>query len=282
MSLVWTIGATLEEKSRKIFSNYLIKLLKDPIKLENKSQFIKMQKGASIPERNNYLIYDYFIDPKSKKWVLWEENLEDKSQKRGKFKSFHEILVQTPEFMQTNLLLNISVKNEYCLLLSGVSGSAKTLYINSFLKSLDKDLYITIPLGFSAKTTPAKTKQILLSSLEKRRKGIFGPLLSMRAVVFVDEMNMPSFDTYGAQPAIELLRQLIHNSGFHTDTDRKFVEIVETQFIAAMGSVKGNRQIVSPRLLRLFHLVNLPNPSNKTMHWIFEDIMKWFLHTKGY
>jgi dynein heavy chain len=42
--------------------------------------------------------------------------------------------------------------------------------------------------------------------LEMKRKGVFGGKNNTKSLIFIDDINMPAYEEYGAQPPIELLR----------------------------------------------------------------------------
>ncbi|GIX99968.1 dynein heavy chain 7, axonemal [Caerostris darwini] len=118
-----------------------------------------------------------------------------------------------------------------------------------------------------------------MSKLEKRRKGIFGPPFGKRCVIFIDDLNMPAVEIYGAQPPIELLRQYFDHGMWYEKKEKSEIHLVDTQFIAAMGLPGGARNNITPRLLRHFGVIGVNAFSSPTMNSIFSSVMS--IHFKN-
>jgi dynein heavy chain, axonemal len=118
--------------------------------------------------------------------------------------------------------------------------------------------------------------------LDRRRRGVFGPAPGKRAVVFVDDLNMPSPERYGAQPPLELLRQGVDGGGWF-GRDNAFRTLLDVQLLAAMAPPGGGRAAVTPRLLRHFSSVALTPADGPALAAIFQTILDWHLGAaRGY
>ena len=125
------------------------------------------------------------------------------------------------------------------------------------------------------------TQDTLDGKFEKRRRGIFGPPAGKFQAIHVDDLNMPKRETYGAQPPIELLRQLVDCGGYYDLKEKSWVNIVDTVMCCAMGPPGGGRNGTTPRFLRHFHLLCVDSFDDDTLTLIFSTIVKGYFR-RGY
>mmetsp|Transcript_10385 Transcript_10385/g.18281 ORF Transcript_10385/g.18281 Transcript_10385/m.18281 type:complete len:2113 (+) Transcript_10385:3522-9860(+) len=190
----------------------------------------------------------------------------------------HTIIVPTSDTVRNAFLLQVLVRNERHVLFSGPTGTGKTVIIQQeLLKNFDRDKYTSIAFAFSAQTTANQTQDIIDGKLDKRRKGTYGPPLNKRCLVFVDDLNMPAKEKYGAQPPIELLRQWMDTGGWYERKTCEERKLVDLNFIAAMGPPGAGRPQLTARYKRHYNLVFVVPFENESLLRIFTSVMNWFL-----
>lgn len=130
--------------------------------------------------------------------------------------------------------------------------------------------FIAITLNFSAQTTSIATQENIESKLEKKKKKSRGAKGTLKTLVFIDDVNMPAVEQFGAQPPIELLRQLMEKGGFYDRHQFFWKEIEKFTVVCAAAPPGGGRSVLCQRFMRKFHILNVPEPSEETLISIFE------------
>lgn len=290
-SLVWSIGKTGTLQSQGKFSIFLDNFVSsincietDYVAVWNalqvrhwkKPNFLTGQvKGVfSLPMPFKQDCYECFYIAEESKWKTWVEMLPVfKIPANAQYSS---IVVPNSYTAQVTNMIELLVAKQKHILICGPTGTGKTAYINNTITSvLPQDKYKPLCLGFSAKTSANMTQDIIDGKLDKRRKGVYGPPMGQQSIIFVDDLNMPEVEFYGAQPPIELLRQLVDNGGWYDLKEKSWRQIVEVSLITAMGPPGGGRNYVTPRLLRHFNLLCFAEFDDNTLRRIFSTIVQW-------
>ncbi|XP_071441952.1 dynein axonemal heavy chain 7 [Hetaerina americana] len=288
-SCVWSLGAPLDSDSRTKFDTLFRGLLLKDFPEDLKIQF-DINKEIPPPLKPYIFlmptqgsVFDYkFIKEGKGKWRLWEEDLQPAAPIPRDI-SVNQIIVPTIETVRNMALMSIILTHKIPLLFVGPTGTGKSAYIKDFLlNKVDSKLYQPLFINFSAQTSANQVQEIIMSKLDKRRRGIFGPPLGKQCVVFVDDLNMPKTEEYGAQPPIELIRQWLDHQTWYHLKDVVPMKLVDIQMVGAMGPSVGGRNKVTPRFLRHFNIVAINEFVDSVMVAIFTKIMFWHLDTRGF
>ncbi|KAI8893820.1 dynein heavy chain and region D6 of dynein motor-domain-containing protein [Globomyces pollinis-pini] len=277
---IWSLGGTIIQPSRGPFDLFFRTLIDGSNKDHPCPEGVKIDKP--IPPQG--LVYDYMFEKDKKsggQWKLWVDTIE-KYEILPKTK-FNAITVPTIDTARYTYLLDLFLTHNKQTLIVGPTGTGKSVYINNkLLNGLPKDQYTPVFVNFSAQTSANQTQDIILNKLDKRRRGVFGPAHGQKAVIFVDDLNMPAREKYGAQPPIELLRQWMDHGIWYDLKDTSTMQLVDIQFVSAMGPPGGGRNIITPRFLRHFNVLAISEFDDKTMEQIFLTMVDWHFSSNNF
>ena len=255
-ALIWSLGAALVDASRPKFD-----------------EFLKSISECAMPHG---MMYDYFYDLESHRWVDWGSQVTDYVEP-SPF-NFSSILVPTTDSVLYTFLLSKTLPTTRPVLFVGESGTSKTVTIQNFLSTLDPDTTKCLNMNFSSRTSSNDVQNNIQANVDKRSGKIYGPPAGKTLVIFIDDMNMPKVDLYGTQQPIALLHFLVGRGCMYDrgkDLDLRILK--DLQFVAAMGPPGGGRNKVDPRFVALFNVYNLTPPTNMVLQRIYGSILTSYL-----
>ncbi|KAH9266776.1 hypothetical protein BASA84_000973, partial [Batrachochytrium salamandrivorans] len=280
--MAWSIGGSIATPSQLKFDHMVRQRIQEmqlPLKLELPIEgtlydYLYQSYYSSTDSDRLDLDSGDNSTRKTDAWVPWIETMPVIHLPADA--DFNDIIIPTKDTARYNYLMDLMIVHDIPLLLVGPTGTGKSKYINNkLLNGVPRDVYIPLPINFSARTNANQIQDLVMSKLDKRRKGVFGAPVGKRFIVFIDDLNMPSKEQYGTQPPIELFRQWLDHGNWYDQKDTSRLELVDIQLICAMSPPGGGRNVVTPRFQRHFNQVVINSFDDATMLHIFNSILEW-------
>uniref|UniRef100_A0A8C4DY39 Dynein axonemal heavy chain 3 n=1 Tax=Dicentrarchus labrax TaxID=13489 RepID=A0A8C4DY39_DICLA len=279
-AVVWTLGGTITGDSRKKFDVFYRNLIMGMDDEHPRPKSIKLKKNNIFPERGS--VYDYYFHKDGQgQWNVWTDSITNEENVIPAGANVSDLIIPTMETARQLFFLRTYLAHEIPMLFVGPTGTGKSVINKSFLVTLPKEQYTPNCINFSARTSANQTQDIIMAKLDRRRKGVFGPPMGKKCIVYVDDLNMPAKEIYGAQPPIELLRQWIDHHHWYDKKDTSRLNIVDVLFLSAMGPPGGGKNDITGRFTRHLNVISIDSFDDETLTKIFSSITDWHF-SKGF
>eukprot|EP00929_Paragymnodinium_shiwhaense_P087548 TRINITY_DN476_c0_g5_i1.p1 TRINITY_DN476_c0_g5~~TRINITY_DN476_c0_g5_i1.p1 ORF type:complete len:2570 (-),score=757.67 TRINITY_DN476_c0_g5_i1:167-7876(-) len=279
---VWSLGGGINAASRPKLSSFLWIALdqgkRSEMEEDLKKAYLDMpvfQEGAvfeGMTPADSF--YDFFYSLEQKAWIPWMETVPKYDVPRGA--KYEEIVVPSLDSVRLVYIFQLLVTHDKHVLCPGPTGTGKTANISMWLQKQAPDNFVSVFINFSAQTHVNQLQDLIDSKLEKRRRGVYGPPAGKKMVLFIDDLNMPMKEYYGAQPPIELIRQWHDHRGWFNRKELVKFDIIDTIMVSAMGPPGGGRTFITERLKRHYSNTGYSELTDQSITQIFDVISGYF------
>jgi dynein heavy chain len=171
-SIIWSIGGVLDFESRVKFSERISKLIR---KHNPKVEFPEHYGAFDVVFNEDYQRVGQHSEvfKGESSWIVWDQTLENKEIPKNA--QFNEIMIPSKVSSRVNFLMDLLILKRKPFLLVGPTGTGKSKYVTRKLISEVKNDMVSIFVSFSPRTTANQAQDLIMSKMEKRRKGVYGP-----------------------------------------------------------------------------------------------------------
>ncbi|XP_026730807.1 dynein heavy chain 6, axonemal [Trichoplusia ni] len=259
---IWCIGGNILEGNRKTYEELI------------KRQFELYEEAEYMPSGFNF--FDMYMDTKQRRLKVWAEIIPEFLYDCNK--PFFETLVPTIDTVRYGYLFEKLLSCGKPVMFTGNTGVGKTVIAIEMLNKMSVGgYYIPCILNFSAQTSSGRTQEVIESRLDKRPRKAIGAPLGKKVIIFIDDVNMPKLDVYGAQPTIELLRQFLDFGGVYDRDKLYWKDIIDVVLSCACAPPGGGRNPLTGRFVRHFAMFYISAPNSEAMKTIFKAILRGHL-----
>ncbi|XP_066151500.1 dynein axonemal heavy chain 6 [Euwallacea fornicatus] len=261
-SYAWGLCGNITHESREKFEVFL------------QGQFEECNDARLPPGQN---IWNIYIDVQSKRLTPWEKIIP--RFQYGKETPFFDILVPTLDTVKFGYITERLINVDHAVLLTGATGVGKSVVAKDVMNRMGMSAqFVSASMNFSAQISSRCTQENIELKLERKKKTLLGAPLGKKVIIFIDDVNLPKVETYGAQPPIELIRQLLDYGGLYDREKLFWKDIQDIILTSACALPGGGRNPLTPRFIRHFGMLLIPPPTDVTLKTIFKAILKGFLN----
>lgn len=280
-AVIWSIGGVLDTSSRAGFDSLLRAMLRrevpDALSAPDAPRPVTPAVLELVPLPEEGTVFDHCLE-RSTDGYRWQSWWNRAPSPKLQASTADRLFVQTADTVRITHVIRTLVVHGAPVLLFGSAGTGKTAIMRECLgdstMAVDErpaglDGFQTIWMRFSIRSSISATQQTIHSHLGKLRRGHWGPAHGGRAVVIVDDLQLPAVQTSsGAQPPVELLRHLMERKGWYDLSDHTFRYLDRIQMVVCVGVV-AHEDRVTPRFLRHFNAIAVCEASSRSLEHIF-------------